>query len=69
MSSFQDLMAGPPPTQLPADPADADSIARIAQEVGVPVTGIGFIAPGSGVRVADAGGRDIVLQAPGYRHF
>jgi thiamine-monophosphate kinase len=52
-----------------ADPADSDRIAAIAQEVGTPVTGIGFIVGGDKVEVTDARAMDIVLRVAGYRHF
>jgi thiamine-monophosphate kinase len=52
-----------------ADPADSDRISAIAQEVGVPVTDIGFIVGGDKVEVTDAQAMDLVLGAAGYRHF
>lgn len=52
-----------------ADPAQSDAIAAIAEEVGVAVTGIGFVVAGDKVAVTDAKAMDIVLQVAGYRHF
>lgn len=52
-----------------ADPGDSDRIAAIAREVGVPVTGIGFIVAGGNVAVMDAQAMTIGLEAAGYRHF
>jgi thiamine-monophosphate kinase len=52
-----------------ADPADSGRIAAIAQETGVPVTGIGFIVAGDKVEVTDARAMNIVLETAGYRHF
>jgi thiamine-monophosphate kinase len=52
-----------------ADPADSSRIAAIGQEIGVPVTGIGFIVAGDKVAVTDARTMDIVLETAGYRHF
>lgn len=52
-----------------ADPADSERIVALAGEVGVPVTGIGFIVAGNAVSVTDARAMEIVLQVAGYRHF
>jgi thiamine-monophosphate kinase len=52
-----------------ADPADSGRIAAIAEETGVPVTGIGFIVAGDKVEVSDAHALNIVLDVAGYRHF
>jgi thiamine-monophosphate kinase len=51
-------------------PADAvDAIARIARETMVPVSSIGNVEPGSGVRVIDERGAPIAVAGGGYRHF
>jgi thiamine-monophosphate kinase len=47
----------------------ATEIAGLAAALGLPLTRIGRIAPGSGVRVVDGAGRDIALEHQGYRHF
>lgn len=44
-------------------------IAALAQPAGPPITPIGRIAAGSGVRVLDRAGKDIPLAASGFRHF
>jgi len=50
--------------------ADAvDAIARIARETDVPVTPVGRIEPGRGVRVIDEKGAPIAIADGGYRHF
>jgi thiamine-monophosphate kinase len=50
--------------------ADAvDAIARIARERDAPVTAIGRIEPGRGVRVIDEKGAPIAIADGGYRHF
>jgi len=51
-------------------PADAaDRIAAIARETSVPVTAIGRIEQGKGVRVNDEQGAPIAVTDAGYRHF
>jgi thiamine-monophosphate kinase len=51
-------------------PADAAAeIAAIARETAVPVTAIGRIERGKGVRVVDAQGAPIAVSDAGYRHF
>jgi thiamine-monophosphate kinase len=57
-----------------ADPGNSDRIAESAMAVGVPVTGIGFIAPPSpdgapNVRIGDLKAVEAVLRVGGYRHF
>ena len=57
-----------------ADPNDSDRIINIGIEVGVPVTGIGFIVSESAreverVRVADLSTVKTMLSFAGYRHF
>jgi thiamine-monophosphate kinase len=47
----------------------APAIAAIAGEVGVPVTCIGRIEGGEGVRVLDGEGAPMTVKDPGYRHF
>lgn len=51
-------------------PADAAAgIAAIARETAVPVSAIGRIERGQGVRVVDARGAPITVTDAGYRHF
>jgi thiamine-monophosphate kinase len=51
-------------------PADtAAGIAAIARETAVPVTAIGRIERGNGVRVVDEQGAQIAMTDAGYRHF
>jgi thiamine-monophosphate kinase len=53
-----------------AAPRDREpAITAIGAELGLPVTRIGRLASGSGVRVLDAAGKDIDLASQGYRHF
>jgi thiamine-monophosphate kinase len=53
-----------------AAPADAvDAILALSSHLGTPLTRIGRIEAGSGVRLVDAEGRPILLEAIGYRHF
>ena len=52
-----------------ADPGAADRVAAIALRCDLPLTRIGRITAGSGVRVVDDGGREIDLKSQGYRHF
>lgn len=52
-----------------APPACAGAIAAIAQEIGIPITEIGYIIEGHGVQVRDGAGRIVELARTGYRHF
>jgi thiamine-monophosphate kinase len=53
-----------------AAPADAaETIATLSHRPGVQVTRIGKIEAGIGVRLLDADGHQIPLEAAGYRHF
>ena len=53
-----------------AAPADAaETIAALPRRLGVPVTRIGRIDIGAGVRLLNADGDRIPLEAAGYRHF
>ena len=52
-----------------APPAAADGLARLAGDLKVPMTAIGRIDAGSGVRIVDENGRDVTLGTDGYRHF
>ena len=45
------------------------AIGDLSSVVGVPITRIGRIESGEGVRLVDAGGQSIPLGEPGYRHF
>ena len=49
-------------------PESADSVAALARELGLPLTAIGRIEPGRGVRMIDADGAEITLAAAGYAH-
>jgi thiamine-monophosphate kinase len=53
-----------------AAPHEADEeIGRLAAELGLPITPIGTIEEGAGVRLVDASGNIIPIAAAGYRHF
>jgi thiamine-monophosphate kinase len=53
-----------------AAPADAtEAIATLSLRLGLPVTRIGRIDVGTGVRLLNADGHQISLEATGYRHF
>jgi len=45
------------------------ALPALARLFGLPITVIGAVAAGSGVRVVDAKGSEIALAAAGYRHF
>jgi thiamine-monophosphate kinase len=53
---------------LTAPPDAADAVQRLGQSLGVPVTPIGRIEPGSGVRVLDGVGDEIEIRRPGWAH-
>jgi len=46
-----------------------ESINQLSRSLGLPVTAIGAIEEGEGVRLIDDGGRDIEIGETGYRHF
>jgi thiamine-monophosphate kinase len=48
---------------------NAATIAALAQPSGPPITPIGRIVTGGGVRVLDRAGKDIALAITGFRHF
>ena len=48
---------------------NSTKLAAIAAATGVPITVIGEVAAGQGVRVHDAAGREITPAAGGYAHF
>jgi thiamine-monophosphate kinase len=45
------------------------AIDDLSSVLGLPITRIGRIEPGEGVRLLDAEGRTIPVDKPGYRHF
>ena len=51
----------------PAEAAEA--LDRLGGEIGVPLTAIGLIGDGAGVKVLDASGAEIHLGRQGYTHF
>jgi thiamine-monophosphate kinase len=51
-------------------PADAtEAIVDLSSRLGVPVTAIGKVEPGSGATLVGADGRMIPVEQTGYRHF
>jgi thiamine-monophosphate kinase len=53
-----------------AAPADAaETIATLPLLLGIPVTRIGRVDVGTGVRLINSDGHQIALEATGYRHF
>ena len=52
-----------------APPDAAESIAALSAQLGVPITMIGRIEAGAGVRPVDSAGQTITVEATGYRHF
>lgn len=52
-----------------APPEASAAIARLAADLALPITAIGAIEPGAGVRLLAADGRPIPVTAAGYRHF
>jgi thiamine-monophosphate kinase len=47
----------------------AESIAALSSMLGIPITMIGKIEPGTGVRLVNTDGKTIPSEATGYRHF
>jgi thiamine-monophosphate kinase len=52
-----------------AAPSASKAIGQLSAELPLPITLLGVIEPGEGVRLLDAGGRVIPVTEPGYRHF
>jgi thiamine-monophosphate kinase len=53
-----------------AAPPEADAeILSLSQSLGLPITEIGEIVAGEGVRLVDAEGAEIPVAAGGWRHF
>jgi thiamine-monophosphate kinase len=52
-----------------AAPSASDAIEQLSAELHLPITRVGLIEPGEGVRLLDAAGRVIPVAEPGYRHF
>jgi len=52
-----------------APPEAAARLAVLATALGVPMTEIGRVEAGRGVRVCDSAGRDMTLDAGGFTHF
>jgi thiamine-monophosphate kinase len=52
-----------------APPAASAKIARLAAELALPITAIGTIEAGAGVRLVDAAGNAVPLARAGWRHF
>jgi thiamine-monophosphate kinase len=52
-----------------APPDTRDQILRLSAELRLPITAIGTIESGAGVRLVDAGGKTVPIAAAGYRHF
>jgi thiamine-monophosphate kinase len=52
-----------------APPEAGEAIGLLAAELGLPITAIGTIEDGAGVRLLDAGGNQIPVATTGYRHF
>jgi thiamine-monophosphate kinase len=44
-------------------------VRALADEIGLPLTQIGGIVEGAGVKVVDAAGAEIALGKGGWRHF
>lgn len=47
----------------------SNAIEQLSAELHLPITRVGLIEPGEGVRLLDAAGQVIPVAEPGYRHF
>jgi thiamine-monophosphate kinase len=52
-----------------APPQASASIERLARDLDLPVTAIGTIEDGAGVRLRDAAGREVAVTSSGWTHF
>jgi len=70
-AAWADLAVGGDDYELlfTASASSTRAIDDLSSVVGVPITRIGRIESGEGVRLVDAKGRTIPLSEPGYRHF
>jgi thiamine-monophosphate kinase len=50
-------------------PEADDEIISLSRGLGLPITEIGVIEPGEGVRIVDAASREVPVAKPGWRHF
>ncbi len=48
---------------------DEPRVSALAKELNLPLTAVGRLVEGAGVRVVDDKGADLPLTATGYRHF
>lgn len=68
---WTDILAGGDDYELlfTAAPGKAAAVAALAERLGLPLTDIGRMKPGPGVRVFAPDGAPMRLAVPGYRHF
>jgi thiamine-monophosphate kinase len=52
-----------------AEPGREAALAALGGELGIPITRIGTMSEGKGVRVLDREGRELAFAQAGYRHF
>jgi thiamine-monophosphate kinase len=52
-----------------AAPEASGQVRRLSAELGLPITAIGIVEKGAGVRVVDAAGKPVPIATTGYRHF
>jgi thiamine-monophosphate kinase len=52
-----------------APPDEDDEITALSESLRLPITAIGTIEQGKGVRVLDAGGKVVAVETEGWRHF
>jgi len=52
-----------------AAPGAAEELMSLAQQLGLPLTQVGEMQGGSGVRVLDRDGNALIVQAEGWQHF
>jgi len=52
-----------------ASPEASSEIVGLSRSLGLPITEIGTIAPGEGVRLVDAAGATVPVNIGGWRHF
>jgi thiamine-monophosphate kinase len=52
-----------------ASPDASETLGGLSAELGLPITKIGEVNGGSRVRLLDAKGKELRVEAAGYRHF
>lgn len=69
--TLEDVLGGGDDYELlfSASPGLRPTLARLAEELGLPITEVGAVVDGKGVRVVDDAGQEMALRHAGHTHF